>query len=83
MLTQDLYPDAEAVLFSNLGLVEQAFLVVEPTQLLVHRVNQVDLTPSESDWRVGEEGVGYFKPVLWIRDILVRIQFQFYFLLAF
>jgi hypothetical protein len=40
--------DAEAV-FSNLGLVEEAFLVVEPTQLLVHRVYQVDLTPSESD----------------------------------
>jgi hypothetical protein len=35
--------------FSNLGLVEQAFLIVEATQLLVHRVNQVDLTPRESD----------------------------------
>jgi hypothetical protein len=77
MLTQDLCPDAEAALFSNLGLVEQAFLVVEPTQLLVHRVYQVDLTPSESDWRVGEQ-CKYLKSVLWILGILVRIRIQFF-----
>ena len=48
-------------LLSYLGLVEQSFLVVEAGELLVHRVNQVDLTPGEPDcyrgWGRGLLGV--------------------------